>query len=373
MKFKCAKDEFQRTMSMTEIATTGKSGLQILSNVLIDARDGKLVIIGTDQEMGVIGQCEADIQKEGTLTIHARKVLDILKTFPNCDIQIEADEKYNISVTSLESNINANFRLQGVSPDEYPQVEQISNNNTFKVPQHILRDMISKTIYAASREESRYFLQGIFFEKKENSKELRLIATDGHRLSLTKQDLDGLQNYGEFGAMIPQKPLHELQKALANEGDCEIALTEKRCFFKVDKMEISSNFIETDFLNYNSVIPNNLKFRLIAENDRLLDSIKRVSSILEAKERRIKCEIKNDKLSIHGENPNMGEAKEILDIEYDGEDMVIGLNYEYMLQTLREVKGKNVVIEIGSNIQPIIVKEEDDNSSIAVIGPMRLG
>jgi DNA polymerase III subunit beta len=373
MKFKCSKDEFQRTISMTENATTGKSGLQILSNVLINAKDGKLVIIGTDQEMGIIGECEADIESEGTVTLHGRKMLDILKTFPNCDIQIEADERYIITVNSLESGINANFRLQGISPDEYPNVAQISDNKSFTIPQHQLRDMIRKTIYAVSREESRYFLQGIFFEKNEGSTELRLVATDGHRLSLTKKDFDELKDYTPFGAMVPQKPLHELLKVLGNEGDCEVAIKEKRGFFKMDKMEISTNFIETDFLNYNSVIPNNLKFHLITKNDRLLDSIKRVSSILEAKERRIKFELRSDKLSIYGENPNMGEAKETLDIDYDGDDLDMGLNYEYMLQTLREIRSENVLIEIGSNIQPIIVREENDTSSIAVIGPMRLG
>jgi DNA polymerase III subunit beta len=371
MKFTCAKDEFQRTLSMTENATTGKSGLPILSNVLIEAKQSVLTIIGTDQEMCIKAECDANIETEGTMTLHAKKMMDILKTFPNCNIQIEADEKYNITVSSLESNINAQFKLQGVSPDEYPDIEKIEEDKVFSIPQHKLRDMIRKTIYAVSREESRHFLQGVYFEKVDEN-ELRLVATDGHRLSLSKDNFDSLNEYEKFGVMNPQKPLNELLKVLENEGDCEIGISDKRGFFRVGRVEISSNFIETEFLNYNSVIPEKLDYKLIAKTETLSDSIKRMASILDAKERRIKFEIRDSYINIYGDNPNLGNANEKVDVTYKGEDIDIGLNYEYMLQTLREIKSENVIIEIGSNVQPIIVKEENDESSLAVIGPMRL-
>lgn len=371
MKFTCVKDEFQKTLSMTENATTGKSGIPILSNVLIEAKQNKLTIIGTDQEMCIKAECDANIDTEGTITLHARKMMDILKTFPNCDIQIEADEKYNITVSSLESNINAQFKLQGMSPEEYPDIEKIDDSNIFSIPQHKLRDMIRKTIYAVSREESRHFLQGVFFEKVEES-ELRLVATDGHRLSLSKDNFESLNGYEGFGVMNPQKPLNELLKVLENEGDCDIGISDKRGFFRVGRVEISSNFIETEFLNYNSVIPEELSSKLVAKVDMLSDSIKRMASILDAKERRIKFEIRKNYINIYGDNPNLGSAKEKVEVTYDGEDLDLGLNYEYMLQTLREIKTENAIIELGSNVQPIIVKEENDDGSIAVIGPMRL-
>lgn len=371
MKFYCAKDELQKTLSMTEYATTSKSGLQILSNVLIKAENEKVVIIGTDQEICVRGECNARVEASGIVTLHARKMMDILKTFPSCDIFIEADEKYNISVTSLESGIDAQFKLQGVSPDEYPEIENINSEKVFIVPQHKLRDMIRKTIYAVSREEARYFLQGIFFEKKNND-ELKLIATDGHRLSIAMENFESLKNYKDFGVMIPQKPLNELLKVLKNEGDCEINIEEKRAYFKIDKIEISTNYIETDFLNYNSVIPNNLKYHFLAIAEGLSDSIRRVSSILDVKERRLKFAIKKNYINIYAENPNMGEGKEKIEVEYEGENIDIGLNYEYVLQALKEIKTEKVIIEIDSGVQPIIVKEEGNQNALAVIGPMRL-
>ncbi|MFW5800121.1 MAG: DNA polymerase III subunit beta, partial [Spirochaetota bacterium] len=313
----------------------------------------------------------AKIENPGKLTLHAKKMMDILRTFPSGDILIEADSNYNITVTSQQTDIDANFRLQGISPDEYPEIENIEDEESFTIPQHQLRDMLRKTIYAVSKEESRYFLQGIFFEKKEGQ-ELRLIATDGHRLSISKNDIESLENYKEFGVMVPQKPLNELLKVLENEGDCIIAIKEKRGFFKLNKIEISTNFIETDFLNYNSVIPKDLSYKIIAQTQTLSDAIKRISSILDVKEKRIKFEIRENYLNIYADNPNLGEAKEKIEIEYDGKDIDIGLNYDYMLQTLKEIKNEKVIIEVGSDIKPIIVKEEKNQSSLAVIGPMRL-
>jgi len=368
MKFYCSKDELQKALSMTESAASDRLGMQILSNVFIEAKSDKIIIIGTDTEITIKSELIAKVEKEGVSTISAKKINDILKTFPSGDVLIESDDKFNITVTS--TNIDAKFRLQGKDPEEFPKIEK-SDDKYFSIPQHLLRDMIRKTIYATSKDSLRHFLQGVFFEKK-GSSELRLVATDGQRLSLTKYEIESLKNFDDFGVIIPQKPLNELLKVLENDGECNIIFTEKMGFFKLASVEISSITIDTQFLDYRSVIPKNLKYELTANTEHLSNSIKRVSSILDVKERKIKFEIRKNYINIYGDNPNLGDAVEKVEVQYSGADIDIGLNYEFMLQSLKEIKSESVVISIESGFQPIIVKEAGSEDSLVVIGPMRL-
>ena len=374
MKFICSKDDFQRTLSVVENAIPVHTSLPILTNVYIKAKDNKVTITGTDLEISIISSCDAEVEEEGEITILAKRLMDILKTFPLCNIQISVDKKEwnSIKINPTNENINVDFNIRGLDAKDYPEVKRIDGLKTFIMEQPVIKDMIKKTIFAISKEDSRRFLQGIFFEKKED-KEIHLVATDGRRLSFIKKDIDELSEYDNFSITIPCKPLYELVKRLRNEGDCEIAISDKKVFFKFNDIEISSSVIDTEFLNYKAVIPESTKEKLFVDLYKLLNALYRVASILDGDEKKIKFEIRKDYLTMYGHNDNFGEAKEKIEIDYDGEGIDVGLNYMYVIEVLRNLTSEDkVTIEFTSNTSPFVLKEEGNDKYLSIIGPMRL-
>ena len=383
MNFTCDKNALQEAVSTANNAISSKVALQVLSNILIETKDNNITATGTDMGMCIRKECEGETKTEGSITVHAKKFIDILKTFPECIIQFLVNKDNTIQINSTElkfgNNIKADFQIRGCLSSEYPEISSADNikdiENKFCINQNILKKMIKKTISSTSKEDARYFLQGISFEREENSNKLKLVATDGRRLSIITDEVESSTEYSnKFSITVPTKPLSELVKILKNEGTCEITVTRIKVFFKLDNIEISTSLIETDFLEYKNVIPKELPGTIRVNTKTLTDSTKRVSSILDIRDNnKIKFEIRKKSITLYGENPGLGEAKEEIEIlSHNGTETDIGLNCNFILDTLRAIDTENSIISFRNEKTPITIREEDNENFLSVLGPMRL-
>ena len=385
MNFICDKDNLLDAVSTVNNAISIKTALQILSNILIETKDNKIAITGTDMDICIRKEYEGDTKAEGNITVNAKKFMEILKTFPAGTIQFSVNKDNIIQINLIElkfgNNIESDFKIHGCSSNEYPKTDSTDNieniKSKFYVKQSTLKNMIKKTIHSASREHYRYFLQGISFEKEADSNELKLIATDGKRLSLIKDEVESFTKYPDkLGIMVPLKPLNELSRVLKDEGNCEVTVTVNKVFFKLDDfnpVEISTNLIETDFPSYENIIPKEFKGTIKINSKVITDSTKRVSSILDIHDYKIKFEIRKDNITMYTNNPSIGEVKEKINMVTCPEvEIDIGLNYSFIIDTLKVIDTENITINFGDTMVPIIIKEEDNDDFFSMIGPMRL-
>ncbi len=368
MKFICLKEELQKSLSIAESIVSTKTTLPILSNVLLEAKDNKLNISSTDLEVSFKTSISSDIQIEESITIQAKKLSELIKSFDDCKLDFSLDKQNTMKISAEDSNIKATFKIMGIPKDDYPKIPEFENINVFSLSQSLFRDMIDKTIFSTSTDEARYFLNGIYFEKKDDI--LTLVATDGKRLSKISCPIDS--KLDDFEVIVPSKVLYELMKILNSDGMCQIAITDRKAFFKVDDTEMVSNLLEGQFPNYRQVIPSESTNILTVDNMAIYDGIKRVSHMIDPRLAQIRFDLIDNSLTLYGYHPDFGEAKDEISLNYKGDDLTIAFNYNYLLDALKKIDHKEVTMMMTSNNNPVIIKGIDDEDYISVIMPMKI-
>ncbi len=369
MEFICSKEEIQKSLSTAESIVSAKTTLSILANILLETKDNSLEIASTDLEVGFKGTIPADIVASGSITIQAKKFSEIIKSFSNCNLKFKLDSQNRMMVSAEDSKIKANFKILGIPKDDYPDIPQFIEENVFTISQPLFRDLIKKTIYSASTDEARYFLNGIYFEKR--GENLNLVATDGKRLAFISTSLES-PDLEDFDVIIPIKVLNELVKVLTNDGNCRISLTDSKVFFQANETEMVSNLLEGQFPNYNQVIPEESTNIMILNNNKLTEAIKRVSHMVDPKLTQIRCELTENLLTLYGHHPELGEAKDEVAAQYQGDPLTIGFNYSYLLDALKEIEQKEIEFKMTINDKPVIVKGLEEDSYLSVVMPMKL-
>lgn len=372
MKFICNKDKFLKNAGYAEAAVSSRQAMQILSNFLISTKDNTVSISSTDLELSVITTFPAEVEVPGSITVHAKKVLDIIKTFPPTDLYFELDLRNSLTITSTDPAIKTKHKIQGLSADDYPEVRSFVEENSFNIDRILLKTMIRKTIYAASTEEQRPHLRGIFFEKKEDDNKLVLVATDGKRLTKIETEIEDLKTVNPFEMIVPNKVLDELMVVISDSGGCVVSITENRIFFKLDDVEIASNLIEGQFPSYDNVIPESFDHNIIVETDALSNAIKRVSSMLDKKIVQLKFDVGEELLTIEGSNPEYGESRDEINITYNGEPKIMGFNFNFLLDILKEIDDKEITIEMSTQALPVSIRGSNTINYINIIMPMKL-
>lgn len=372
MKFICNKDEFLKNAGYAEAAVSSRQAMQILSNFLISAKENTISISSTDLELSVVTSFSAEIEVPGSITVHAKKMLDIIKIFPPTDLYFELDLRNWLTIKSTDPEIKTEHKIQGLSADDYPEVKNFVEENSFTIDRTLLKTMIKKTIYASTTEEQRPHLKGIFFEKKDGDDKLVLVATDGKRLAKIESQIEDLKNVEPFEIIVPKKVLEELLVVIEGNGECTISITENRIFFKIGEVELASNLIEGQFPSYDKVIPEEFDHNLLVDTDMLNDAIKRVSSMLDKKTVQLKFDIGNELLTIIGNNPDYGESRDEIPVEYSGEPKIVGFNFNFLLDTLKEIDDKETIIEMSSQALPIGLRGTNTTNYINIVMPMKL-
>ncbi|MBW1807989.1 MAG: DNA polymerase III subunit beta [Deltaproteobacteria bacterium] len=371
MKFSIDTDELAKGLYRAQGIVEKKTAMPILSNVLFTAsKNGKITITATDLEVGMTGEHEADVSKEGSITISARHLYDIIRTL----------KKQKVTITKLENNWaeiscgKIEYRMLGMAAEEFQDLPDVSQAKMFDVDSGMIRDMIDKTIYAVSTDETRYNLNGSFLEKS-GDEGFRMVATDGHRLSMidSKMAKNPKEAVFDDGVIIPKKGLMEIKRLVESEDvDCQLGLDENNLVFKMSGVTVIMRLLDGQFPEYRQVVPEKQNIILQVDRKLLMESLRRVSILSSDRTLGLKLSLQKGFLRVSTSNPDLGEAREDIEIEYDGKELTIGFNARYLIDALATIETDIIEMSLEDDLSPGVFRPEGDQKYTCVVMPMRI-
>jgi len=371
MIFRAPKEKIEKCIAITESIIPGKPQMQILTNIVLETEGDKINVTSTDLEVIIRTSFEASIEKEGSITLNGSKFLGIVRQLPEEDIYFEVDTDNNeIRIRSDNSSIKAKFTLKGIPKENFPPIStNIPEKSFFTFPQQTLKQMIKKTIFSISSEESRRYLNGVFFERKKDI--LKLISTDGRRLAYIERKVSIDKDF-ELASIVPHKVLNEIVKYLNEEGMIDIRFTENQVSFDFNNMIFISSLIDGNFPNYNQVIPKKQEKYATINSKSFLEALNRSSLYIEEKFSQIKLDFYENHLVMSINNSDLGSFREELAIEYNAESIEIAFNHKYMKDFFKELSTESFKIEMNTPISPVSVKSTDDEDYLYIVMPMKV-
>lgn len=378
MELKIATTELARALGRSQGIVEKKSTMPILSHVLLEAKKGQLVVSATDLDLAVSSEHGqgVEILKEGSLAVSARHLYEIVRALSTSESQVTLKKAHN-NYLELKSG-PSEFRIVGLPAEDFPALPRFEKVPFADVDAADLLDMIERTQFAVSTDETRYNLNGVFFEP--SSEALRLVATDGHRLSLVEHD--GSPSFGlKKGVILPKKGLQELRKLLSEAAESgeekpetKLGFVENSAIVRRPGVILSMRLIEGLFPDYRQVIPKAGEKVVRMGRERLQETLRRVSLLSTDKAHAVKLELGKGTLRVLSQNPDLGEAKEEVPVEYAGESLKIGFNARYILEVLAVMKSKDVALELADDLSPGVLRgaEDADKGFTAVVMPMRI-
>lgn len=364
MKLICSKNDLLEGISIVQRAVTGKTTLPILEGILINCKNGILTLTSTDLDLGIETKINCNVISDGSVVLNARLFGEVIRRLPDLEIVIEVDLRYNALILCGKSK----FNLVGQNPDEYPELPVINENNMYRIPQDLLRNMIRQVIFATAQDDTRPILTGVLFEVKDEI--ISMVALDVYRLALRKSKVNVSSN---ISAVIPGKTLNEVSKILLpSDEEVSITFTPNHILFSLGNTRIISRLLDGEFINYRQIIPEEHKIRVKAETKILYDSIERASLLAkEGKTNLIKMDIKEGCIVITS-NSQQGNVYEEVPIMLEGGELQIAFNSKYLIDVLKVIDAEEVYLEFSSSVSPCILKTVNDDSYIYLILPVRL-
>jgi DNA polymerase-3 subunit beta len=367
MELVVRKNDLLRELQLFQGIVERKNTIPILANVLVDAKGDEVRMLATDLEVALRSRCAASVTKSGSLTLPAKKLYEIIKSLPETDVRIQEDRNgVKIAADRFES------RLQTLPREDFPALPEGSGGKTITLPRTAIREMVAKTQFAITGEDTRYFLNGAKFVATPSS--LTLVATDGHRLALVavKHTTDVAE---ELGIILPKKTLLELGKLVAEgEGDIAFEKGENHLFFEVGGRMLISRMIDGQFPAYERVIPKGNDKVIEFDRDRLTSAVKRVALLSNERSRAVKFEVGKGKVEVTSSSSEFGEAREQLPVEYADTPITISFNAQYVLDFLNVVDTEVVSLSLKDDVSQAVMKPvgTDAYDYTYVIMPMRI-
>jgi DNA polymerase-3 subunit beta len=371
MEFTIHRDDLLRGLQKCQSVAEKRSSMPILSNVLIEVRESDLRLTATDLEVSFSGVYSAQVVRGGAITVQARKFYEIVKELPAQEVSILARENQWLHISSGSTEYN----LVGLPAEEFPKVMKLEVIDWVELETTTMRDMIERTIYAVSTEETRYNLSGIYFEKVtvEDNLNLRLVATDGHRLSLVERNLPEVRKLGfGKGVIVPRKGMQELVRMLEECEKIQLSFVDNTLVFKIDDSYLMMRLVDGEFPDYNTVIPKKLYREISIDRMKFMEMLRRMSVISTERYRGVRCNFFTNRMEIISNNPEIGDAREELPITYEGEDMTVAFNPRYFLDALSVMKSQVIQGRMVDDSSACTISGTEDEGFLAVIMPMRL-
>jgi DNA polymerase-3 subunit beta len=363
MKFSATKEKLLEGLQQVQNVVSTRTTLPILSNVLLQAKNGGVHLTTTDLDVGVRGSFEANVEKGGATTLPARRLFTIIRELPSSEISIEVDGKNAASIRSGQSF----FKILGLPEEEFPPLPKFENAKVVTMRQKDLRDGLRKTSYAISTDETRYVLNGVLFSFKENK--LTLVATDGRRLAMVDMDMEFPRSH-EADIIVPTKAVTELQRLLTDDGDVKVSVGTGQIAFDLNNTLLVSKLIEGNYPNYKQVIPTEAKERVTLERETFLNSLRRVSLLASDKSNSIKLNFSKNNIDITANTPEVGEAREALPVQYKGREFSIAFNPEFLMAPLRALSEDEIFLDLIDEMSPGVLKIQ--TPFLYVLMPMRI-
>jgi DNA polymerase-3 subunit beta len=342
--------------------------MPILANVLIEANEESIQVTATDLEVGIRSKMKGEINRKGGVTLNAKKLYEIVREAPEDNLQLKRLENDWVEIKSGKSV----FKMVGMDAHEFPQFPSFGVQELVPVSGKVLKEMIERTLFSVSTDETRHNLNGVFVEEGEAGK-LRMVATDGHRLALIERAVGSVGL--DKGAILPRKGLAELRKLLEQTEDVVVAIGFKENMGLVvrDNVELFMRLIDADFPDYSKVIPKDNPFLVKVAQSGFIQALRRVSILSNERYKGIKLDLKEGKMSVSASNPDLGEAAEEVEIQYQGRNLSLVFNARYLLDVLGVFPdGVEVEIRVKDELSPGVVQGEGDADYLYVVMPMRL-
>ncbi len=372
MKVTVEQSALLKSLSRTTRVVERRNTIPILSNVLLRAEDGKLMLKATDLDIEVTESLAADISSAGSITVPAHVIHDIVRKLPD-GAQVLLETSGDSSQLVLRSG-RSRFTLQALPETDFPDLATGEFSNTFKMPSSNLRTLIEKTQFAISTEETRYYLNGIYFHALDvnGNTVLRAVATDGHRLARSEVSAPGGAS-GMPGIIVPRKTVAEIFKLVADtDSETSIELSGSKIRLHIGAVVLTSKLIDGTFPDYNRVIPTSNDKRMIIECAGFSRSVDRVATISSERGRAVKLSLTDGKLTLAVNNPDAGNAIEELEVEYDSAPLDIGFNAKYLLDIASQFEGDTAVFKFADSGAPTLIQDREGASTLYVLMPMRV-
>ncbi|MEK7372945.1 MAG: DNA polymerase III subunit beta [candidate division NC10 bacterium] len=358
------RDAFLRGLQMVHNIVEPRQTIPILANVLVQA-DGETVrLTATDLEVGARVSVPGKVVRGGGITLSARKLLEIVKELPAAPLVIRVQENAWVALRCG----GVSYKLVGLTPEDFPAVGAVESAAWISLDGKVLRDMLTQTSFAISHDESRYALNGILFAVQ--GKDLRLVATDGHRLALAVRPL--VDDPTPVSGIVPRKAVQEIARIVGSGEEVQVAITDNQFVLQMPNFLLLARLIEGTFPNYEQVVPKGHPKRITLARGALTAALRRVSVLAEERTKPVKFTLTPGALTLSAYHPDFGEAEESLEVEYAGEEVTIGFNSRYVLDAIGAQEAEQGVIELKDSLSPGVVKSFEEEGALCVIMPMRI-
>ena len=366
MKFSIDKEDILRELQLLQGIVEKRNTMPILANILVNTTESEVELIGTDLEVGMKTHFPAQIDGTGSITISGKKVFEIVRSLAEEQkVVFNEGKDLMMEITSGESE----FKVLCLPKEDYPQMPEPKFEKNIVLPLEKFQEMIDRVYYAITQEQ-RYYLNGALMHLGDD--QMELVSTDGHRLAYTSLAVEGLKTEREIKAIVSKKTLNELRKF--EDETAEFDLDENNLFFRVRNRTLISRIIEGKFPNYEAVIPKDNPEALEISREKMTDAIRRVSLLSTERSRGIRFNIEPKQIKLYSSNPEIGEARDKVDVDYSGSEIEIGFNSQYLLDFLTAIKSDKVRLELKDENSAVLMKPatDDDIKYLYVLMPMKI-
>ncbi len=366
MKIVCQKAVLSKAVGLAQNAVSGKSTLPILGNLLFETTKEGIDILGTDLEIGLKCKAEVEVVKQGSITIPAKKLSDLIRASADQEIElsVEGGTKVNFKCGKFNSSI------MGLSKEDFPNLPEVKNEKVVEIKDNDLMEMIKKVVFSVSNDETRRILNGALLSV--DGKEVKMVSTDGHRLSFIRKEIDGGKE--KHSVILPTKALNEILKILdGGEEKVQLSFSEGHLFVHKGSTVLVTRLIEGQFPNYDQVIPKKHETSFVADTDALHKATYRVSLLASDRSSSVRYSLKKDSLVISSTTPDVGEAEEELEVGYSGPEMTIAYNPKFLIDAFKALDAPKLEMLLSSPLNPgVIVGHEGRRDYQCVVMPMRV-
>lgn len=366
MKFLCSRDILNNTLNIVSKAVSSHSSMAVLEGILIKASANKIEIVSNDLEMGIESSFEADVKEEGQVVINAKMFINIIKNLSSDVVSVEVGEKF---LTTIKSG-NAKFEIMGLNPSEFPELPIINHDYSVSISKNMLRDMITRTVFAVYKKEDRPVLRGCLMEIEKN--EIKMVALDGYRLAFRKYNIEEECEKKRF--IIPEKALLELSKLLKDEDEkIIINATSKHAVFIDDNYKLVTRLIEGEYMNYDALIKRDFPYNIECPVYDLMNSVYRASLIVinDITKCPVKMHIGGDNINISCET-SIGYVDDNIEVSTGDEDLVMGFNSTFILEALRACDEERVILKLKGSKEPLIIAPTQGDDFIYLVLPVKI-
>ena len=369
MKFSCEQQKLAKALNVVSKAVTSRTTIPILKGIMLEvSSDGNLVMSASDLDISIQDTIGVNNAEAGSVIVMAKLFGDIIRKLPNTDIDISCDEENNVIIQCM----NSEFKIVGMSTDEFPNVNKINEDNNFiNFNKSMFRSMIDKTSFAASIDESRGVITGVLIEL--DSDEINMVAIDGYRMAIMRK---AMVNTNQQRIIISAKILNEISRILgdieSDDEDGKLFLSEKKAVFKFDNIQAELRLIDGEFIKYKDILPKESKITAVVNKSQMMESIERASLLSKVgKNNLIKMSLEDTLMTITS-NSEEGNVKEELAISKEGENLNIGFNAQYMIDVLKSIDDENIKMLFNSSITPCLIEPCEGSEFEYLVLPVRI-